>query len=359
MPNYGYVNPFLARRQQNVFAPNPATPSRTRFGADLTPSNFDSGSVTTPGTPKKDDERYYDDISNMMSNVGPGIKAYRDFLTQMPNREDYQPGKWDRAAAALSGLAAGMRDPEKGVRVASSIRDAPYQEAMQDYAVKGSGLKERADMEQEELNSKLRALQNARALGLKYDEYDLKRREAQAKMDNDAAHVQIDQSRAETYAKSIGKKHYTGTPQQDGSVLWTNDQDPNDTHIGAGKSIASGQLGVSRTNAGANVQRANTSATAATETERHNRAMEKRPTALDRPQSPKDQSEAEGMALDELSLDPEFKDFIIPARSADDFPQPVEDDGSESYAAFLEMLNARKNAILQGKGNRRPTSRRK
>lgn len=358
MPSYGYVNPFLARRQQNVFAPNAPTPSRTRFGADLTPT-FDAGSVTTPGTPEKDDERYYNDISSLMSNVGPGIQAYRQHLSQMPNRDDYRPSKWDRVTAGLAGMSAGMRNPGEGIRVARDINSQPWQNAMEDYAVQGSGLKERASMEQDELNSKLRALQQARALGLKYDEYDLKKREAEAKMTNDTTRLGIDQSRADTYRKTLDKKHYTGTPQQDGSMLWTNDQDPNDTHITRGKSIAAGQLGVNRTNAGATVQRANTSEQARIDQRDHWVRSDARPTALDKPAPPKEQSEAEGMALDELSLDPDYKDFIMPARSADDFPQPVEDDGSDSYSAFLEVLNARTQAILQGKGKRRPTARRK
>lgn len=343
-----YQNPFLARRQQNILV---GGRTQGRFGADAPPSPVDRTSVVSQGMAQNDDERYYNDINDLMTNVGPGIRAYRQHLTTMPDREQYRPSGWDRFAAALSGFSAGMRNPGEGIAVARDINEAPYRSAMEDYAARGAGLRERAEMEQDELNSKLRALQQARALGLRYDEYELRRRESEAKMRNDAANVDINRARADAYVKSVGRNRYNGTPQQDGSVLWVNENDPRDTHITKGNSVAAGQLGVARTNAGANVRRANTSAAAQQETGRHNREMEKRPTAADRPPLPRAQQDAEDLALTQMAADPIFSDYI---RVKGGLPEVVEDDGSPDYQDFLDALDAKVEEILtKGQSRRR------
>jgi hypothetical protein len=174
-------------------------------------------------------------------------------------------------------------------------------------------------------------------------------------MRNDTTTASAAQTRAQAYADSVRRPGYDAVPQQDGSVLYVNKTNPADRQVVPAKSIAAGQLGVARKNAETNVRRANSYAASVSETGRHNQEMEKRPTGGT--PSPNAQQDAEDMALDELSMDPDFKDFIkleggsfMTGKGA--YKVPAEDDGSEEYQVFLDALNAKTAEILSGQRRR-------
>lgn len=358
-PSQFMSNPLQRMRMANLI--RIGGPTQGRFGAQAPPPP----PAPTP-QPRSDDDRYLEDMTNLQSNVGPGIQAYRKYLSEMPNREDFRPGVMTRIAAALSGLSAGYRDPGAGVQVASDINSSNYRNAMGDYANRGVGLKEQAGLEQDELDSKLRMLQNARAMGLKYDEFDLKRRQAESQMNNDTTTANATMTRAQAYAKAQGRPRHQYRDQQDGSVLEIN-EDTGQQRVIPAQTIAAGQLGVSRRNAATNernaatsVRRTNIYDRSVTEAGRHNGAMERRPTGGT--PSPNAQQDAEDMALDELAQDPMFRDFVkteggnLLGRGG--YNVVGEDDGSEEYGAFIDALNAKTQEILQGQRRRiRPGGR--
>jgi O-succinylbenzoate synthase len=122
--------------------------------------------------------KFYDEIERIRNSAGPGISAYRNALNEVPQQEEYAPDKWTRVAAGLSGLSAGMKDAGEGIRVAQGLNSSNYRQAMAEYNNRLGTLQEQADMEREDMNTRMTGLYKARELGLKYDEYQQKRDES-------------------------------------------------------------------------------------------------------------------------------------------------------------------------------------
>jgi hypothetical protein len=76
----------------------------------------------------------------------------------MPQRHDYDLGKWGKVGAALAGFGAGYQDPAKGVAVATGLRDAPYKRALTDYDNKLKNLGEVAGFEQDDRKNRMAGL---------------------------------------------------------------------------------------------------------------------------------------------------------------------------------------------------------
>ena len=104
-------------------------------------------------TPKPSDE-FSRRFGMMAEQQGPAQSAYRDFLQTQPTREGSQPGKWDRLAAIIGGSTAGLKDPAKGIATAQYFRDRKYNESLEDFKLRGAGLKERAEEERQGMTSK-------------------------------------------------------------------------------------------------------------------------------------------------------------------------------------------------------------
>jgi len=349
-----FQNPFQSMRRRNILAPssfNQEGPSKPKMSFGIEAKEPD------PYQPPKQ-RTYEDDISDLQSQSGPGLEAYKDYLTRLPKREDSKPGVMTRIAAALSGGAAGLRDPGAGIKVAQDVNSSSYRNALSDYANEGVGLKERSDMEQDELDSKLRALSSARAMGLKYDEFDLKRREAGNKNAIDLQNSESGRIRADAYAKTQGRPRHQYRDQEDGSILEINEDDGTQRVI-PGKSLASGQLGVSRGQLGVSQRNAATAegnlgvnkdrATA------YGRGVDATIKRGDKAASPRIQQDAEDRALTEMMSDPLFKDFV----GLDDkgFPAIKGDPDDPDYQDFLEALDAKKAEVLAGTSRRRTGGR--
>src|SRR6266702_2596256 len=56
-----------------------------------------------------------------VSTLTPAQQRFKDTLSQMPQKADYQPSRWRRFGAAVAGGAAGLRDPAQGVKIAQGI----------------------------------------------------------------------------------------------------------------------------------------------------------------------------------------------------------------------------------------------
>lgn len=339
-------NPFQTQRRRNILAPS--------FGQEesSTPKlSFDfndrqsTGSVVT-----RKPRTYEDDIADLENNPSPGLQAYKDYLTRMPKPEDNRPGAMTRIAAGLSGFSAGLRDPGEGVKVAQELNSSKYRGAIRDYANEGIGLKEQASLENTERDDKLKALQNARAMGLKYDEFDLKRRETEAQMTNQATTANAAMKRAEAYAAAQAKPGYDAQPQQDGSLLYINKSNPADRITVPAKTIQAGQLGVARTNAATaqgqlGVARTNASTNQvnaginAVRAETGSRAADAAAKRGVKAPTPQAQAQAEANALNMMRTDPLFKKYVIVGK--DGYGSVADDDGTLDYQDFLDALDAK------------------
>lgn len=347
---YRYTNPFEAKRARNILGIEPMGQTSPM------PTNRLSGIYDQPDEPQDEGSRYYDEMTRLQDTMGPGLKAYKEYLTQLPQREDYKPSVWTRVAAGLSGMSAGFRNPAEGIKTAQDLNMSNYRNAMIDYANKGKGLAEQANMEQDELDSKIKALQNARAMGLKYDEFKLKQLEAERKNQVDRMNAGANVRRADAAWATANKKDYIGTPQQDGSTLYTNKSDPNDKVLVGGKSVAAGQLGVARGNLANSVRR--TDIFDRSERDANNRGWTSLSIQNERAKNglnshiptPNEQQDATDNALREMSKDPDFSDFIT--TDAQGYPDYVADDGTEEYKIFLDALKAKTDEIIAG-GRRR------
>jgi hypothetical protein len=341
-------NPFIRARQRNLLTPPSPTPMpHQRFATPLYEPDQE---------PESDTDRYFNEMQRIQGAGSPALTAYKQALAQQPTREQYAPGLGKRLLTALAGGAI-TYGGGNGYDMAREVQDRPYNRAVESYGTRLKGLGEQADIEQGTVDSQLKMLQNARAMGLKYDEFKLKQLESQNRMQNDTITARAAQTRAQAYAENMQKPGYDSIPQQDGSVLYVNQRNPADTITVPAKTVAAGQLGVARQNAQTNVRRANTYDRSVTEDARHNGVMETRPTGGT--PSPNAQQDAEDMALDELAMDPDFADFVKEEGGSGFGPwkKPgyrtvAPDNGSEEYKVFLDALNAKTAEILSGRRQR-------
>jgi hypothetical protein len=83
---------------------------------------------------------------------GPALQRYIDYSDEMPNRADYQPGKWGSFIAALAGGAEGYKNPSAGVKTALAMREEPYRRASTDYESKLKAMHDAAQLESQAEN---------------------------------------------------------------------------------------------------------------------------------------------------------------------------------------------------------------
>lgn len=314
-----------------------------------------------------DGSQYFDEIMNVRNSAGPGLSAYRQALQERPNPEDHKPGWFTRIASGLSGFGAGMRDAGEGIRVAQDLNQSGYRRAMEDYGTRLGTLKESADIEQAEAENTIKAIAQARALGLKYDEFKLKQEEALHKRNMDSYNAESTRmtagaavERAKAYAQQLGRPDYNYEPQQDGSLLAINKNNPADRKIIPAKTIASAQLKVNQSNAQSNRISAEASRTNAqtnsSRGEQYKRNVDSlikyrdsRTTPGGKPNSPQAQKTATDLALEKMFMNPEFRQFVNFDGGYYDAADP-EDFDPEEYELFVEELNDLVKTILAGGG---------
>lgn len=97
----------------------------------------------------------------------PALDQYSQYLKQAPRPEDYQPSKWERLAAGLSGMSAGFRDPAKGVATALSLNRSRYTTAMEDYQNMAKPMAEAANLERLGISDKAKFMMDVNDLNYK------------------------------------------------------------------------------------------------------------------------------------------------------------------------------------------------
>lgn len=226
--------------------PNPieSLGSRLKFGGDRNLADVDvTENPSNPNEPKFS-----------------ATKALFEHLNATPKREDHQLSKMGTFAAALSGAAAGFKDPAQGVAIGSQMREAPFRRAMEEYGAKLPGLSMAADLEsqtygrdiayQKMLSDHAQGVGKLRndARGLDIEEGKLNETIANNKRDFDL--------NTERY-KNEGWKEFT---DDQGNMWMVNPQLPEgQNRRQIGKSIKSREVGALESNAAANKTSANAS----------------------------------------------------------------------------------------------------
>lgn len=349
---------------------SPTYPMRKRFftGVDPTTAGSDYGgtpgddgdpelgSVTdTPQAPapqQSEAGNYFDEMQRVLRNR-PATSAYQDALKTPPQEANYHPSLGRRLAGFGLGLAQGATsgDARQGMQLADTVINDPFKKQQSDYALSIGNKKAAAQIEGGDVDDQLKSLSEARAMGLKYDEFKLKQKEDNEKHLYDEADRKVKQqtadaatARANAYVKAQGKGDYEYKVQSDGSILAINKHDSNDQKTIPAKSIEAFTAQTGRMNA-------NTGAKSAADRARDidsliatRAATGKRKT----PASAGDQGKAIDTALSLLYRDARFKKFIKVGGDADKEPYVMAaDDGSPMYRAFRDELKKKVTDALE------------
>src|ERR1051325_2548038 len=336
--------PFQPKR--NLFDPS------LESGAEETPysSLFNGEAQQTPSSPPAQADPYMADIDQLRSNPGPMTSAYKKLAAQVPSEANIRPNNFTKIGAILAGAGAGMRDPSKGAATAESILRSPYQSALDEYKTKIGVTKQAADLEREDTQAQIQALTQARALGLKYDQFKLQQLEANKKAAHDQGTLKVSQARAKAYIANLNKPDYDKTIQEDGSVLLVNKRNPKDRQVIPAKAIQAGTLRVQQQNANTNAANAKSLAeyhkvmgTAATK--RANASADR----SNKGPTPYQQAKAYDLALADLYTDKRFGDkYITRSTGSDVAPYTAKiDDGSPMYKQFRVELKKKIEAMLR------------
>lgn len=240
------------------------TPQRPQFSFNQNaPDVGDLGDIQQE--PEQDEgSKFYGELQRIRNQATPGLTAYQGALQEMPTPDQYKPNWLTRIASGLSGLGAGIRDPAAGVATALKLNRAPYEQAMETYTNRLGGLKEQAEMEQRDRSSRMKAIQDAQELGLKYKEYEYKKAESEGNVAARDITAQAASTSAQArmlQARNAAREEYNYVPVQGGFMV-TNKHNPNfkpqvipaNTIQDAQLKVAQGHLGVSQQQLGLNQQ---------------------------------------------------------------------------------------------------------
>lgn len=336
------MNPISAMRSASIFGKPSSQPKRflsniapVRFGAPpeapgmtpsrITPPQFGPMEIPEPEQEGSDAGDYFDQITRLRQNKGPALTAYQNALKTMPTMAEHEPSKMRRFGAILTGALAGFGGGAgAGMAAATHFNETPYRRAMEEYGSKLSGLGESAQLEMDEMEQQIRALKEARALGLQYDEYRLKQLELEYERQFNQGKLRVDERNADTnaFVAETGRRtsDNTGTYQ-------------------------TGLLGIGRSNANTNARRAGDQArdidsrisdrTARQGIEKSRIAASLQKNRQDI--TPAEQQRAIDNALRVMSTDPRFQAFITNDEGIYDINSGAA-NSSPMYAEFLREL---------------------
>lgn len=88
-------------------------------------------------------------IDQSLYQPGPGFNRYKEFIGNVPQRDQYQLGKGKNILAMLAGALTGFTSgPGAGIATTEALRNRPYNQAMQDYKIQAEGLGDVAALEE-------------------------------------------------------------------------------------------------------------------------------------------------------------------------------------------------------------------
>ncbi len=315
----------------NIFGP-PSPTTQSPVGNYQTSLMMDQPSPY-PYTDQSDEAtKYYDEMERIRRNVSPAVSAYSQMLQNYPQQADYEPNKIGKLVASLSGIAAGGHQPGTGAFIADKVMDMPYERALTEYNQKLKGTGEAATLERKDVEDQIKALTQARALGLKYDEFKLKTLENEQKNQYQQGQLGVAQGRAKDYSRSVD----TGAAAQRETAR------NNAARLGIDQMRV--QDAKSRTEI--MMRDANTRDAAQRSLDSYHKTMGEAATkraqtyadrVTQRPAAAYQQAKALQNALILMRADPRYKDFIDYDQQANVFI-PRESDGSAKYDVFKKAL---------------------
>ena len=129
--------------------------------------------------------------------TGEAMNKFYEHVQNVPQREDYQPGIFGKIVAGLAGTSAGWQGGAgAGIKTAQSVIRRPYEQAVEEYEMKGQGLKQAADIEQARDAKRVAYLESLR----KFDKDAYDRELANTKVNLEAKRTAATQQQAETAA---------------------------------------------------------------------------------------------------------------------------------------------------------------
>jgi len=163
-------NPFNMRRFSNIFNPQEDDPLMGAYRK----LKFNEPSTRAPSGPTSV-EADNDPLSIAIKRLqgGQAASAYREHIGKMPTMEEYAPSKTRRFGGALAAAAASFNDPRQGAIIGEKIIDAPYRNALESWQMKGAGLKEQADIEQDDVKGQIEYIKMIRDQQKNQRDYDL------------------------------------------------------------------------------------------------------------------------------------------------------------------------------------------
>lgn len=140
----GATNPLLALRLLKILR------------GDSSPEIEYNSSIIDPDTRGPDEE--LENIRRLYQEEPAGVKTYRDFVANAPDRRNFSPSVGRRILSILAGAGEELatKDPGRGLAVAEDISTEPYRRAVEQYKLKGEGLGKLAALDEKRQESKIR-----------------------------------------------------------------------------------------------------------------------------------------------------------------------------------------------------------
>jgi len=242
MPQYYEQDSFFPRRRSRVEEEGFGS---INFGAQDDygqPSLTDWQGQAEEMAPRRDPMQGFMDSLHGAYGKTPALDTYRNYLNQSPQAEDYRPGKWDRLAAGLGGIAAGLRNPAEGIKVAQGMNRSKYDTALRDYYAQAAPLKEAAGIERESQQDRMKTLIDAQKQRQDYLNYARNLSKDEQDYLIATGKLKVDQGQLQLNTDKFGYDKFNDARDY-GLDAWKSQHEVNQGY---------GRLGVDRTNAQTN-----------------------------------------------------------------------------------------------------------
>jgi len=300
-----------------------------------------------PEPPAAQEDPFMSAINRLQSGQAAG--AYRKHLTDMPDPKAYAPSKWRRLGAALTAGAASFgKTPQNAMELGSEVRDAPLKSALNEWQLKGAGLKEQADIESQDVKGQMEQIKAIREYMKQQNDTEIAKATAESQIRLRDAQIANFESQGWTQSVRPDGNLWMVKPGQEpqnmGPSMEGRKQDWTEKYQGGQQQVAEGKLKDDQRRTGIMGQNANTYAATAG----------RQGGVVDAQEN----FQAEAFATQQVLREkPEYKGWVNPngtIKGPNDYwfggsmPNPANDKG---YADFLARVESAKQRVL---GTRRP-----
>lgn len=285
-------------------------------------------------------EKYMNAIDANENAPRPRMQALAGHLDKQPTREQYEPSRGGKLAAALTGFGVGYTEgPSKGIAAAKSQMDSPYEDARQSWQDRTGPLEYSANLEEKGINDRSAALTRHMTMGKQFSDseraWSKEERDAEAQKKSmalmDARIADLAKNKFKTFVPD-GKTGKMLGVYEDGTTQPTDITSMDYTaYMGRRQDAAAGRA-ISQQNANTASRQADTAQASLAER-----------TANDAKLNPSEQLAASRLALKDLSQYAEYQDFID---ANGDLNTLNKDMNVDSYADFIHEYRQRMQKYL-------------